>query len=110
MNIDYEKTLFIKAPNTRLSDVLDDLPDNVYLNKTSTGCGATHLCLTNDVNYVVIVPYRSAIHNKTNKKSGISNIIAVEGGVTVEDIVNAVEGEYNKPKPTKIMTTYDSFY
>ena len=111
MNIDYEKTLFIKAPNTRLSDVLDDLPDNVYLNKTSTGCGATHLCLTNDVNYVVIVPYRSAIHNKTNKNSGISNIIAVEGGVAVESIISAVEEIFNKGiHTTKIMTTYDSFY
>ena len=53
--INYEKTLFMKAPNRYLSDCLDDLPDNVYLNKTTTGCGASHLCLTNNVNYVVIV-------------------------------------------------------
>ena len=32
--INYEKTLFMKAPNKYLSDCLDDLPDNVYLNKT----------------------------------------------------------------------------
>ena len=60
-DIQYEKTIFMKSPYTRLSDALTDLPDNVYLNKVTTGSGATHLCLNNDVNYVVIVPNKIPI-------------------------------------------------
>lgn len=102
--LEYEKTLFIKHPHKYLGDVMNDLPDNVYLNKSTCGSGATSLCLTNDVNYVVVVPYRSAI---LNKKSSVDNIIAVEGGVTQLDIVDAVQ---HSKAPIKIMTTYDSLY
>ena len=109
-NIDYEKTLYMKAPFTRLSDALDDLPDNVYLNKTTTGCGATHLCLTNDVHYVVIVPFRSAIANKTNPTTGIKGIIKAEEGVTTNDIIYGVNKVIVEGGVVKIMTTYDSFY
>ena len=109
-DINYEKTLYMKAPYTRLSDALDDLPDNVYLNKTTTGCGATHICLTNSVPYVVIVPYKSAIKNKTDSKEGIAGIIKVEGGVTITDVINAVNQDVMNEKTVKIMTTYDSFY
>ena len=114
--INYEKTLFMKAPNKYLSDCLDDLPDNVYLNKTTTGCGASHLCLTNDVNYVVIVPYKSAIKNKTNPHTGIKGVISVMGGVTKDTIKKKINKQLlntkvdGKCSPIKIMTTYDSFY
>lgn len=99
-----EKSIFIKSPHRFLSQAMSDLPENVYLNKTTTGCGGTHLCLTNSENYVVIVPYRSAIHNKKSKHN---NIIAVEGGVTVDDVVFAINSGVGTHK---IMTTYDSFY
>ena len=46
---------------------MSDLPDNTYLCKGITGCGATSLALTNDVPYIVIVPYISAIDNKTEQ-------------------------------------------
>lgn len=108
--IDYEKTLFMKSPYLRLSDVLEDLPDNVYLNKTITGCGGTHLSLTNSVNYVVIVPFKSAIYNKTNPKTGGKGIISVMQGVSVEDITEAINRDVENNKTVKIMTTYDSFY
>lgn len=108
--IDYEKTLFMKSPHRRLSDALTDLPDNVYLNKTTTGCGATHLCLTNSVNYVVIVPFRSAIANKTNSETGIEGVIRVEEGVTVNEIIFGINNTSITGKAIKIMTTYDSFY
>ena len=29
-------------------DFKKDLPDNIYLDKTSTGCGATHAVITNN--------------------------------------------------------------
>lgn len=106
--LEYEKTLFIKSPNKFLGEVMSDLPDNVYLNKTTCGSGATHLCLTNDVNYVVIVPYRSAILNKTkdNKTEGKIPILPVQQGVTEEDIIAHIK---TSTHPCKIMTTYDSF-
>lgn len=106
--IEYEKTLFIKAPSKYLGDVMSDLPDNVYLNKTTCGSGATHLCLTNNINYVVIVPYRSAIHNKVKSNS---SIFAVEAGVSEDDITTHVLFSNTHSNTTcKIMTTYDSFY
>ena len=35
----------MKSPHKFFGDALNDLPDNVYLNKTTTGSGATHICL-----------------------------------------------------------------
>lgn len=103
--IEYEKTLYMKSPHKFFGDALNDLPDNVYLNKTTTGSGATHICLSNDVNYVVIVPYKSAIINKTE---GNPNILPVMQGIDREDITSYVCSNIFNVK--KIMTTYDSFY
>lgn len=109
--VQIEKTIFIKSPNKYLGDVLDDLPDNIYLNKTSTGCGGSHIVLTNDVNYILLVPYRSAIKNKLSQHE---NIIAVQAGVEIEDIVRKVKVIKNSNKinngVVKIMSTYDSFH
>ena len=99
-----ENVIHIKAPHSRLSDVMKDLPDNVYLNKTTCGCGATYLCLTNDVNYVVLVPYLSLIENKQND---LKHIFAVSGGITKDGIKKYIEGD---AKVKKIISTYDSFY
>ena len=103
--IEYEKTLYMKSPHKFFADALSDLPDNVYLNKTTTGSGATHICLSNDVNYVVIVPYKSAIINKTE---GNPNILPVMQGIDREDITSYISSNIFNVK--KIMTTYDSFY
>lgn len=103
--IEYEKTLYMKSPHKFFTDALSDLPDNVYLNKTTTGSGATHICLSNDVNYVVIVPYKSAIINKTE---GNPNILPVMQGIDREDITSYISSNIFNVK--KIMTTYDSFY
>lgn len=100
-----EHVLNIKAPYSRLSDVMDDLPDNVYLNKTTCGCGATHLCLTNKVNYVVLVPYISLIKNKEDE---LENIFSVYGGVKQSSIESYVSDDRVEVK--KIMCTYDSMY
>ena len=95
----------MKSPHKFFDDALSDLPDNVYLNKTTTGSGATHICLSNDVNYVVIVPYKSAIINKTE---GNPNILPVMQGIDREDITSYISSNIFNVK--KIMTTYDSFY
>ena len=103
--IEYEKTLYMKSPHKFFGDALNDLPDNVYLNKTTTGSGATHICLSNDINYVVIVPYKSAIINKTENNP---NILPVMQGIDKEDITSYICSNIFNVK--KIMTTYDSFY
>ena len=105
INFTLENVINIKAPHSRLGDVMQDLPDNVYLNKTVTGCGATHLCLTNNVNYIVLVPYISLIKNKQSK---LKNIFAVYGNVSTVDIVDYIAN--NGCGTNKIMSTYDSFY
>ena len=107
--INYEKTLFVPSPHTYLGEYISDLPDNVYLNKTTTGCGCTHLALTNNTNYVVLVPYKSAIKNKTSGEKGIKGVIKVMGGIKRDSIKKSIE-QHPKNKPIKIMTTYDSFY
>lgn len=98
-----EKTLVIKSPARYLGEVLDDLPDFVYLNKTTTGSGGTTLALTNSRNYVVLVPYKSALRNK---KAQHPNIIDVQAGVTEDDVYNLVQA---CTEPIKIMSTYDSY-
>lgn len=100
-----ESVINIKAPHSRLSDVMDDLPDNVYLNKTTCGSGATHLCLTNKVNYVVLVPYISLIDNKVSE---LDHVFPVYGKVSTKDIINYVM--LNNRDVSKIMSTYDSFH
>lgn len=60
-NITYIKN----KPNTvRLSDTLDELPKNCVFNKVTTGCGATHIALTNLEPTIVAVPYRVLVDDK----------------------------------------------
>ena len=110
-NYTTERTILIKAPYSRLSDVMEDLPDNVYLNKTSTGSGATHICLTNSVNYVLLAPYVSLIKNKLEKHNkDADNVLGVFGKMSLEDIRRYITIKQMLGAPLKIMVTYDSFY
>lgn len=109
MELLVEKTITIKYPHTYLGEVMKDLPDDTYLCKGITGCGATSLALSNDVPYVVIVPYISAIDNKTNQQDN-SHVKGVMAGVTVGDIVEHIEFMKGGGGRLKLMTTYDSFY
>lgn len=88
---------------------MQDLPDDTYLCKGITGCGATSLALTNEVPYVVVVPYISAIDNKTEQLEN-SHVKAVKGGVTTEDIVEHILVMQDRGERLKLMTTYDSFF
>lgn len=60
------ETIYINnKPNTvRLSDTLDELPENCVFNKVTTGCGATHIALTNLIPTIVAVPYRVLVQDK----------------------------------------------
>ena len=88
---------------------MSDLPEDTYLCKGITGCGATSLALTNNIPYVVIVPYISAIDNKTGQEEN-SHVKGVKGGVTVEDIISHITLMQSKGERLKLMTTYDSFF
>jgi len=78
---------------------MDDLPNNVILNKVTTGSGMTTLALTNPVKYVITVPYVNIILSKL-----ANNVLSVyaeaDSGITYDDILN-YQGD-------KIICTYDS--
>ena len=113
-DVDYTPTIIhkrvveIPKGNVRLTDSgvgWNDLPSRTYLNKQTTGCGATYLSITNDIDYVIAVPYIRLIENKLEKHSDI--IIPVYG-----DIKNqTIDGLYKKAKakglPLKLMVTYE---
>ncbi len=90
----------IKAgTNNYLSEFLEDLPDNVILNKVTTGSGMTSLALNNNVKYVIAVPYVNIILSKlTDDILGVYS--EQESGVCYQDIL-----EFGG---NKIMCTYDS--
>ena len=109
MGVIVENTITVRHPHTYLGEVMPDLPDNVYLCKGITGCGATSLALTNDVPYVVIVPYISAIENKTEQAEN-SHVKGVKAGVSVKDIIDHISDMKDRGERLKLITTYDSFY
>jgi len=109
LSVVIENTITVKYPHTYLGEVMSDLPEDTYLCKGITGCGATSLALTNNIPYVVIVPYISAIDNKTGQEEN-SHVKGVKGGVTVEDIISHITLMQSKGERLKLMTTYDSFF
>ena len=86
-----------------LSQFLEDLPDNIYLNKVLCGCGATSLAILNEVNYVIAVPFISLI---TNKCANHKNVCPVYGDIFDSDITDYLNNSDIKVK--KFMVTYDS--
>lgn len=84
-----------------MSQFMPDLPDNVMVNKVLTGCGGTTVALSNDIPYVICVPFRSMINNKL--KWGDENnmkLCPVMGGIS-DDYIKNYRGK-------KYMVTYDS--
>ena len=86
-----------------LSQFLNDLPDNCYLNKGLTGVGCTTLALLNNKNYVVAVPFISLIVNKTSVHK---NVCPVYGDIFDLEIEKYLQNEAIKYK--KFLVTYDS--
>ena len=53
--------------------IMEDFPENCVFNKVKTGCGATTIALTNDENYIIVVPTTDLVINKcypTKDKDG----------------------------------------
>ena len=92
-------------------DFKEDLPDNIYLDKTSTGCGATHAVITNDIDYVIAVPFISLGTNKVlqSEKDRVKyphELFMVSGETLDTELRSYIARNLDKPK--KILVTYDS--
>ena len=97
----------IKAPTgakyiKEIQEFSKDLPDNCYLDKTITGSGGTTHALTNEVPYVVAVPFVSLAVNKQLQHKGV---LAVYSSVT-----DAVIKRFIAKGGKKFIVTYDSLF
>lgn len=102
MNKEPLKTV-IKVPSKHryISDFLDDLPHNAYIDKQVTGCGGTTLVLTNKEPYVIAVHSKAMVYNKSVQHK---NILGVTGETKDVEITDYLKAGWVK----KIIVTYDS--
>lgn len=113
-DVDYTPTIIhkrvveIPKGNTKLTDSgvgWSDLPSRTYLNKQTTGCGATYLSITNSVDYVIAVPYIRLIENKLEKHKDV--IIPVYGDIKNQTIDDLYKKAKVRGLPIKLMVTYE---
>lgn len=93
--------LDLTSAKNYISEVLDDLPQNCMFNKVLCGAGGTHIALTNDKPYVVLVPYIELIKSKLNQTDKYQNIQPVYGDIYRHEIETALNNGC-----TKFMSTY----
>ena len=100
------KTNYFYAPanSTYVSEFMTELPTGIF-NKKETGCGATHLALTNSLNTIVTVPTVELIKNKMAQLNGL---FGVYSGVDQYNFNNYVKNQLDSNRVIKIMVTYDS--
>ena len=109
------KKLIINTNNGFIN--LQDLPHNCIFNKVVTGCGATTVALFNGENYVIAVPTKELIVNKTGLiEAGIAEIVSPDKkkqsvfglfGTFSYQVKNLLK-EYAKSEGVKkIICTYD---
>ena len=89
-----------------------DVPDNVYIDKTVCGCGFTTAVLQNDINYIIAVPFKSLGDNKLLQAKDDPNykyeLFMYHSGI---EQVNLKLDQYLKRNigtTKKILVTYDS--
>ena len=93
-----------------LNEVLSEIPTNVILNKTVTGCGATYTEIKTPRNSIIVEPNRPVIYGKEKQsKHKDDNIKGVYQGVKQKNIVEYLEKTKRHGKFIKIMTTPESF-
>ena len=89
-----------------LKDVITELPSDCIFDKFCTGAGGTHIALTSNNPYIICVPYRNLIHNKTERYNSLGyDILGVDGDIQANDIIDYLNDCENTPK---IMCTYDA--
>ena len=100
--LDSELVIDVPEGSEYVGDFMTDLPKNVMFNKVTTGSGMTTLALTNDVKYVIAVPYVNLLLNKevwcTN--NSIDALFVHAKGHSERDVYSFTGN--------KIMVTYDS--
>jgi len=101
------KTKIIETGNANYLSEIDgftDLPTNYRFNKVLTGCGGTTVALTNDIPYVLCMPFVSLIKNKVEwcNEHDITALPIYGRSATTTDI-EEFEGN-------KILVTYDSLH
>lgn len=100
----------INGKPQRLNEVLPEIPTNVILNKTVTGCGATYTEIKTHRNSIIVEPNRPVIYGKcAQAKHKDDNLKGVYQGVFQKDIVKYLEKTIREGKFIKIMTTPESF-
>lgn len=107
--------LQITSDNGKMN--LADLPFNCVFNKKITGCGGTTIALFNEENYVIAVPTKELIVNKTNSSEAGLSVIENYDGTKMEVIglfgtfnygLKKLVKEYTKKEGAKkIICTYD---
>lgn len=101
MNISEKPEIInLKLPYQFLSEHWEYLPSNVMLNKSVTGCGATHLELNSKRDSIILLPYRKLIDNKMK-----DTYLKVDGKVRQYEIKEYLSKDI---KYKKILGTYDS--
>ena len=95
------QTLVVPTSIHYLSDVLNDLPKGVFIDKQVCGVGGTTLAILSKTNYVIAVHRKILVENKYIQHP--DKLIQVVGGVSKQDIINEIIFGKNK-----IITTYDS--
>lgn len=83
-----------------LSEVLDDLPHNAFIDKGITDCGGTTLVLTNNEPYIVAVHSIALLKNKCEQHK---DVLGVYSDISNDEISLQVEMGVKK-----IIVTYDS--
>lgn len=83
-----------------LSEIMEDLPHNAFIDKGVTACGGTTIVLTNDEPYVLAVHSIALLKNKCEQHK---NVLGVYGETTAQEI-----NEFLEFGGKKIIVTYDS--
>lgn len=97
------QTLIVPTGLHYMSEVLEDLPKNTFIDKQVCGVGGTTLAIKSKTNYVIAVHRKILVENKYTQHPDI--LIEVLGEISVNDIVEQVLSGKNK-----IITTYDSLW
>lgn len=99
-----EKTIKIPKGVRYLGEVLDSLPKDSLFNKGITGCGGTHIALTNNAHYIIAVPFVSLVQNKVKGYGG--SVVGVHGGTDAREVKEYLRDTGIPVK--KLIATYDS--
>lgn len=103
-NIDSNtQTLIVPTGMHYMSEVLEDLPKNTFIDKQVCGVGGTTLAIKSKTNYVIAVHRKILVENKYDQHSNI--LLAVCGDVSTKEMKEELLAGKNK-----IITTYDSLW